>query len=452
MTNLLSENVIYAISQTVIHSFWQALIIGALLFVVLKVVDPNKAELRYWFSISALASTFIAALYTFIYFLSPAPESEVIFSGTWENTAAFLTNQSVTRESLTGFIIDYQRYISNFWIIGVVLLMIRLIFGIARLQFLSQRSSLIQNSQLDKILVRLKIKMETDQSISIHESSRTSAPITFGFFKSLILLPIGIVNRLTIEEVETIIAHELYHIKRYDFLINIFQSLVETVFYYHPIVWWISYNIRLEREHSCDIVAMEYCNGEVNYAKLLVKLQEIQLSNLPHLAMPFSSRENIFTNRIKKILNMKQSNLNLRDKLLATLLVLSVFAFFSFTTFGEREIINIPPIDNIASILNDWEHEDVSLMLKEMKVDTTPFKEDSKEFDITISSNEELVQIDLENGEITRLMVDGEEASPSKFEEYSDYLEFLNLDINLPDFPGIFKDGNEDEDGFAYYL
>jgi len=242
----LNEQLVDAISQTVIHSLWQGILIGFILFAVMKRVDSNKAELRYQLSLGALLSVFIAGLYTFLYFIAPNHSEEVVYQGNWIEVVNYLSPLEEGQMNLVGLFSEYNSYISNFWIIGVVFLSVRLLLGLWHIASISQRSTLIVNRQLENLVLKLKSKLGIEKSIHVYESEKTDSPITFGFFKSFILMPVGLVNQLSTEEVELILVHELGHITRNDFLINIFQTIVETLFYYHPVVWWISHRAKVE--------------------------------------------------------------------------------------------------------------------------------------------------------------------------------------------------------------
>ena len=144
------------------------------------------------------------------------------------------------------------------------------------------------------------------KTVRFVESGLAKTPMVIGYLKPIILFPLGTVNQLTQQEVEAVLAHELAHIYRNDYLLNIIQSFIEIIFYYHPAVWWISANIRTERENCCDDIAVKICGSSITYVKALVILDEIQPT--PNLAMLFSSdSKNQLLNRVKRILNQPQN-------------------------------------------------------------------------------------------------------------------------------------------------
>src|SRR5262249_6671834 len=115
------------------------------------------------------------------------------------------------------------------------------------------------------------------------------------------LLPIASIAALSPAQVEAILAHELAHIRRHDYAVNLLQTLVETLLFYHPAVWWLSARIRTEREHCCDDVAIAMCGDPVGYAKALAEL-EVFRSTAGTLAMAASGGSLI--DRVRRILRM----------------------------------------------------------------------------------------------------------------------------------------------------
>jgi BlaR1 peptidase M56 len=167
----------------------------------------------------------------------------------------------------------------------------------------------------------LKSELKIKGKVALLESSLITSPMTLGWLKPMILMPIGIVNSLSPAQVEAILAHELAHIKGRDYIINIVQSFIEILYYYHPAVWWISSNIRIERENRCDDMAVNLTGNSLTYAKALLTIQELNhsKSNTYALAMGFSTQpKGLLLNRIKRILNQQKNRNNVMEKFFAT--------------------------------------------------------------------------------------------------------------------------------------
>lgn len=161
-------------------------------------------------------------------------------------------------------------------------------------------------------------------SVDFLESTRVKAPLLIGYLKPAIIIPVGMVSNLPISQIETILLHELYHLKRRDYLVNIMQLFIEGILFYHPVVWIISGSIRKEREHCCDDRVLKACDNPMNYAKALIHLAEQQ--HYTRLAPgAVGSRKNQFESRIKRILNYDTMRTNMRDKILSLTLLAGSF-------------------------------------------------------------------------------------------------------------------------------
>ena len=101
-------------------------------------------------------------------------------------------------------------------------------------------------------------------------------PTIVGCLRPVILLPASVVTGLPASHLDAVLAHELAHVRRHDYLVNVLQSLVETLLFYHPAVWWCSRQIRIEREHCCDDLVVEACGDRVVYAHALAQLEELR--------------------------------------------------------------------------------------------------------------------------------------------------------------------------------
>ena len=119
-----------------------------------------------------------------------------------------------------------------------------------------------------------------------------------GWDKPAVLLPVSAMSGLSPDQIESILAHELAHIQRQDYLVNILQTLVEILGFYHPAVWWVSRQIRIEREHCCDDLAVAVCGNSVAYARALTQLETIR-SRSGILAMAATGGG--LTSRIKRL-------------------------------------------------------------------------------------------------------------------------------------------------------
>jgi beta-lactamase regulating signal transducer with metallopeptidase domain len=160
------------------------------------------------------------------------------------------------------------------WSVGVLLFAVRPVlswFTVRRLRSVgvARADDAVRNS-LHRIQQRLAVR----RSVQVLQSTLVHAPIVVGCFRSVILLPVSLVTGLPNAQLEAILAHELAHVRRYDYLVNLAQTLVETLYFYHPAVWWLSHRIRLERENCCDDLVVAALGDRVQYGRALLAIEE----------------------------------------------------------------------------------------------------------------------------------------------------------------------------------
>jgi len=146
---------------------------------------------------------------------------------------------------------------------------------------------------------RLRRQMGIHRAVSLYTSAQVYVPTVIGWVKPVVLLPVMAMSGLSTEQIESILAHELAHIQRQDYLVNMVQTLVEILGFYHPAVWWVSQQIRIEREHCCDDLAVGVCGNSVAYARALTHL-ETSRSGSGVLAMAATGGS--LTYRIKRLI------------------------------------------------------------------------------------------------------------------------------------------------------
>lgn len=168
------------------------------------------------------------------------------------------------------------------WLLGVLVLSLRLMVGWARLRSVQGSADGLPsdwNSHLNSMAQRIGVL----RPVRLLAAVRVDVPCTFGWLAPIILVPVGAMSDLSPEQVRAILAHELAHIRRHDYLANLVQSMIESLLFYHPAVWWVSRQIRIERENCCDDIAADACGSPMTYARALSKLEAMR-GVVPRLA------------------------------------------------------------------------------------------------------------------------------------------------------------------------
>jgi beta-lactamase regulating signal transducer with metallopeptidase domain len=171
-----------------------------------------------------------------------------------------------------------QPWILETWLAGVAFLSLRLAWTGRHISML-RRCSAPPDSLILAMSNALARRMGMHRAVRILVSSVPDGPGVIGWIRPVILLPAAAILHLTPDQLEAVLAHELAHLRRYDDLVNIAQSVMETLFFYHPAVWWISGRIRHERELCCDDLAVRASGNALCYARALASLERMRIGH-----------------------------------------------------------------------------------------------------------------------------------------------------------------------------
>ena len=159
------------------------------------------------------------------------------------------------------------------WLVGVALLLGRMAGGWWHVRRLHRTALASSSSRWQTACRRVAYRLGLPAAAHVVESSLVDVPTVVGWLRPAILLPVAALASLSTAQVEAILAHELAHIRRHDYALNVLQTIAETLLFYHPAVWWLSKRIRVEREHCCDDIAVAVCGDPVSYAQALAELE-----------------------------------------------------------------------------------------------------------------------------------------------------------------------------------
>ena len=231
--------------------------------------------------------------------------------------AAVTDTKATTDASVAGRVLDRVRAfrfepllpaLMLAWLVGVALLSLRLLTGWLWIQRLRTRGVSQAHERFRGMAARLSRQLHISRAVALLESTIVEVPTVIGFLKPVILLPASAVAALAPHQLEAILAHELAHIRRHDYLVNLMQTLVETILFYHPAVWWLSHRIRIERENCCDDLAVSLCGDPVAYANALADLEALRSGPAPdhHIAMAATGGSLLL--RVRRLLGAPSSH------------------------------------------------------------------------------------------------------------------------------------------------
>jgi bla regulator protein BlaR1 len=439
-----------ALGWALSHSLWQGAVVAILLLILLPRLQT--ARQRYWAAYGALMVVLAAAAGTFIWMYEPISDLAAgagVQVNNPENIFFFGSNQYLNTslvESFSHWLESNHTLVVAIWLIGFVFFFLRLGTGLWQVHRLRTRGVHALEAVWQEKVRALSHQIGVSRSVRLFESAWVHAPLTMGWLKPVILLPIGFVNHLSFAEVEAVLAHELAHIARRDWIFNLLQAFVESLFYYHPAVWWISQIVRRERENACDDVALAATGNPLAFARALVQIQEMA-APLPALALALSGkRRRPLLERVRRILNQApQQQHQVMEKITATVILLALLALVGLRANSVPSIeAAFAQIADIPANLFGGEND-----ADPIESDSLPKPKNTRK--ITREDEDGRVEAEFKNGKITRLNIDGKEIPEAEFEAHEAIIEELSEDVPPPPPPPAFFFGNgSGNDGFEF--
>ena len=301
---------------TLVHFLWQGAVIAAIAGILLSMLRDRSPQTRYMLACISLVAMIAAPLVT-VAALSrsiaaaesraalPVPLQAGPGADSVPDALSILTNLTMARSVSSVDVVSDARtwlpLVVLLWSAGVGILLLRLLGGWWRVHRLHRASRFAASSAWTSAATRIAASLGVARGVHVVDSLHVDTPTVIGWLRPVILLPVAALAGLSPSQVEAILAHELAHIRRHDFLVNLLQTFAETVLFYHPAVWWLSARIRTEREHCCDVIALSVCGDAVTYAQALVEL-EGKRTLLSRLAV--AATGGMLMARVRRVLGM----------------------------------------------------------------------------------------------------------------------------------------------------
>jgi beta-lactamase regulating signal transducer with metallopeptidase domain len=300
---------------TLLHFIWQGAAIAVAAAIGLRLLRAAGPSIRYGLAGAAMVAMLVAPAATATRLAAAAPvvmapisTSAIRLAPTLSSDAA-PHNEAMTSPGRNAVpralrLEAVLPVIVMLWLAGVALLQLRLLGGWWHVKGLHRASLASIPSEWQARVETLAMRLGVQQLVRIVEARAVDIPSVIGWWRPIILLPIGALAGLTPTQADAILVHELAHIRRHDYLANALQHVAETLLFYHPAVWWISRRMRIEREHCCDAVVVRMCGDPIDYAVALVEL-EAGRSARPALAV--AATDGSLVQRIRLLLGAKPS-------------------------------------------------------------------------------------------------------------------------------------------------
>jgi beta-lactamase regulating signal transducer with metallopeptidase domain len=444
------NELVKAVCLTFVHSLWQGLVAAVLAGGFLMLTKTSRPAFRYNVLIALLGSVLIANAATFLIVL-PDIQSRIsgtVFlsaAGVTENHVAGATHSSSQLSTFTGNIISFcDQHASSIFTIWLLVFLWKSFQATAGLMYLKKlRKTGIHapSNHWKDVFADLTRRLRIEQRLMFFESEHVKVPMVIGYMKPAMLVPLGMLAGMPAAQVEAILLHELAHIRRRDYLVNLIQIFCENIYFFNPALIWISYLIREEREHCCDDLAIEVTENKTSFIHALVSFQEYNFSgNIA--AVAFAGKKNHLLDRIKRIINHNNKSLDAMEKVFVSISLVAAIALSAAVAPKSPE--SGPSVPDHKRIYSESTPAVVSVSKPVVKIDTLPKKKKQEHMEIhsanvytqtegvstyNVHVDGKQYEIVKKNGKIISLDVDGKEIPASDYGKYESEIEKIESRI-----------------------
>lgn len=322
---------IQSLSWTLIYSLAQGFMIYTSLWILLKLVPVMSVNAKYHLSLSALTvllGWFVATWWQQYHSIVLLQEQLVamqaqhsvgqpptIVLGALDSYVSYYPMLSATKAILP--------WLSVFYITGLAVMLARLSAGMLQLTTFRKNGLTQPGTAINELFTSLMNRLDVKGHVELFVSAKAQVPMVIGYFKPMILMPAAAMAQLSMEQLETILLHELAHIKRHDYLVNILQTVAETILFFNPFAWMISGITRREREHCCDDLVVSHTQEPLFYATALATLAT-QNATTSRLTLAASGEPEHLFNRIERIMEMKKNPFSYSRMVAAIVIIASI--------------------------------------------------------------------------------------------------------------------------------
>ena len=344
-----------ALGWAMLHSMWQGAAVYAIVGLLYLSFPRQLAKYKFWLAFGSQVTLLTLFLGTFIYYINiPAllmPSAEL---------NAYLAIGPIG--PIVPIIAESPSYVQGiellfpwFTAIYTVGLLIQLVIfsnSYTRLSYLRRNGLSEAPVEWVHSFQEMSNLLKISRKVGFYLSDKISIPLTVGHFKPLVLFPVALVNQLEMQQVEAILLHELAHIKRNDYFVNLVSVLIETILFFNPFVWLLTKYIQQEREYACDDVVVEKLGSPISYAQALLSLETIKEMNKQPYIMAATGNKHHLLQRIKRITKMEKNYIHVKQHLFA--LAISTLAFAAIAWVAPDGATNEKK-DNVVidTLIND---------------------------------------------------------------------------------------------------
>ncbi len=314
VTGLVDHPLAQRVGWVLLHSIWQGAVAGAAFGLARHGLRRRSAQARYAAGCLALALLAAGPLATVVLWpaLAPPGQSGLAAQGA-AGLSALVSGPARAAASIGDGTDSLLRlgaewcwrlspWVAAAWALGVAVCVVRLLRGCLWARRIRSRQTETVGPAWVGVVDDLRLRLRISQPVRLLKSALVEVPTVIGWLRPVILLPAAALSGLAPEQLEAILAHELAHVRRFDYLVNACQCIIETLMFYHPAVWWISSCVREERENCCDDLVVQVCSNRVAYARALASLAE---SSTGLTGLAFAASGAPLLTRIRRLLGVE---------------------------------------------------------------------------------------------------------------------------------------------------
>jgi bla regulator protein blaR1 len=291
------SNFLQALGWAVLNSLWQMALLWVVYQLATAILRKNKSSQKGWLATVLLFSGFAWFVFTFFSILADKPASETGYS-------AFITING--NESVNNWLYTMLPVASLVYLVLLTLPILNFIRNYRYVQVIRKYGLKKADVKWRMFAQKIAAQMGIAKSVQVWMSEFVTSPVTIGYIKPIILLPIAAINHLSAEQIEAVLLHELSHIKRFDYLVNLITRIIQTILYFNPFVRAFAAIIEREREKNCDEIVLQFQYEPHGYATALLAFEKA--SYLPHPLVVAASdgKKNELLSRIESILGIQK--------------------------------------------------------------------------------------------------------------------------------------------------
>lgn len=331
------NNLIKATGWSIFHSLWQGAIIYGILLLIILIFPKLRSRLKHNLAFAAICLIFICYGITFFSVFKLPVAMEIKNNASISLTPVYYQYLSSLPQQISNVTERFFPYIVGVYSIGLLFQFFILAMGYKRMQNLKNSVHFAVPAAWKTSFEQLTLALNLRQHIGFYLSDQINVPLVIGYFKPVVLFPISLATQLDMDQVEAILIHELSHIRRNDYLLNLVKTGIETLLFFNPFIWLSGKFINIEREHACDDLVLKFTGNPMTYARALLQLEILKDKSSPAFSMAATGKNQHLYQRIKRITDMKTNYMNVRQQMFAITLAIATVISLAWVKPSKTE-------------------------------------------------------------------------------------------------------------------